>query len=123
VVLAQAVADAVGGSSTILGTLLSTALIGAVISAYRFWVNFRKTERGMSRQRITQANRNERAAQHEASLWQSRCGDLEYILRSRTAIPVPPLSEELKALVFSNDQTEPVEWETPDNRNGGSPAP
>lgn len=121
-VLVQAVTEAGGGSSTLLGALLSGALIGAVISAYKFWVNFRKTERGLTRQRITQANRSERAAQFEASLWQARCGDLEYLLRSRTNISIPPLSDELKALVLSNSENDSPDWEQPNDRNGGSPA-
>lgn len=92
-------AQAVGANTTLLSTILSGTLIAAVVAGYRFVVNFRKTERGMTRQRIQQANSNERLAQHEASLWQARCGDLEYLLRQR-GIKVPPLSPELAKLVL-----------------------
>lgn len=124
--LAQAV-EAVGSNSTLLGALISGTLIATAYSAYRFVVNFRTTERGMARQRIRQANRNERAAQHEASLWQQRCADLEYLIRSQTGLKVPPLSEELQTLVII--QTEdaldavPPKWENATDQPGGRPAP
>lgn len=122
--LAQAV-EAVGSNSTLLGALISGTLIATLYSAYRFFVNFRNTERGMARQRFMQANRNERAAQHEASLWQARCGDLEYLLRSQTDIKVPPLSDELKALVISNNDAaiSPPRWDDVTDQPGGRPAP
>lgn len=124
--LAQATeaVDAVGSNSTLLGALISGTLIATLYSAYRFFVNFRNTERGMARQRFMQANRNERAAQHEASLWQARCGDLEYLLR-QTGVGVPPLSDELKALVISNNEAaiSPPRWEDATDQPGGRPAP
>lgn len=94
---AQAV-EALGGSSTILGALLSGALLVTATGVYRFIVNFRNTERGMNRKRMQDANRNERSAQREAALWQGRCGDLEYLLRTN-GIPVPPLDKDLQVLV------------------------
>jgi hypothetical protein len=106
-------------SSGVLLFLLSTGTLGALISAYRFWVNFRTTERGMNRDRIQQATRNERSALNEARLWQARCADLEYVLR-REAGPgaVPPLDPELQALVTAHkaDPTS-VDWDI----TGGRP--
>lgn len=112
-VVAQA--DALTGSSGLLLFLLGGGLIGALISAYRFYVNFRTTERGLARQRIQQAARNERSAQHEAGLWQARCADLEYLMR-REGIPVPPLSTELQAMVsLAQPEHTAVDWNiTPD---------
>ena len=94
---AQAVED-LGGSSTLLGTLLSGALLITITGAYRFVINFRNTERGMNRRRIQEATRNERSALREAALWQGRSGDLEYLLKLN-GIAVPPLSAELRALM------------------------
>lgn len=125
--LAQAV-EAVGSNSTLLGALISGTLIATLYSAYKFIVNFRTTERGMARQRIRQANRNEREAQWEASLWQARCGDLEYLLR-QAGLPVPVLSKELKALVISNNNEDaaaadsPPKWEDATDQSSGRPAP
>lgn len=123
--LAQAV-ETVGSNSTLLGALLSGTLIATIYSAYRFLVNFRTTERGMARQRLVQANRNERAAQHEASLWQARCGDLEYLIRSQTGLTVPPLSAELRDLVLIQNEAaadSPARWENSTDQSGGRPAP
>jgi hypothetical protein len=98
------------GSSGLLLFLLGGGLIGALISAYRFVVNLRTTERTLSRQRIQQANRDQRAALHEAGMWQGRCADLEYLLRSN-GIAVPPLSKELRDLVSStSDPEQAVDW-------------
>jgi len=121
--LAQAV-ETVGSNSTLLGALLSGALIATLISAYRFVVNFRTTERGMARQHIREATRNERAALREASLWQARSGDLEYLMRSK-GLAVPDLSAELKALVISNENstTTPPQWDDANDQTGGRPAP
>jgi hypothetical protein len=122
--LAQA-AEVVGSNSTLLGALISGTLIVTLASAYRFVVNFRTTERGMARQRIRQANRNEREAQHEASLWQARCGDLEYLLRQE-GVKVPPLSPELRALVISNNEAAAdvaPQWDDATDQPGGRPAP
>lgn len=122
--LAQA-AEVVGSNSTLLGALISGTLIVTLASAYRFVVNFRTTERGMARQRIKQANRNEREAQYEASLWQARCGDLEYLLR-QAGKPIPPLSAELKALVISINEAAAdaaPKWEDTTDQSGGRPAP
>lgn len=118
-VLAQA-AEGLGNSSTLLGGLLSLLLSGAAYSAYKFIVNFRTTERGMARQRISQANKSERAAQFEASLWQGRCGDLEYLLRAK-GIPVPPLPQELRTLVLVVDHElkDPAKWDEGTDRSGG----
>jgi hypothetical protein len=124
VYLAQAV-EAVGSNSTLLGALISGTLIATAYSAYRFVVNFRTTERGMSRQRIRQANRNERVAQHEASLWQARCGDLEYLMR-QGGVKVPPLSDELRTLVIvQNEDAADMapKWENITDQPGGRPAP
>lgn len=121
--LAQAV-EAVGSNSTLLGALISGTLIVTLASAYRFVVNFRTTERGMARQRIKQATQNERSAQHEASLWQQRCGDLEYLIRSQTGLKVPPLSAELQALVITNSENAadlPPKWEDAADRPAGEP--
>lgn len=113
-VIAQA--EALTGSSGLLLFLLGGGLIGALISAYRFYVNFRTTERGLARQRLQQAARNERSALHEASLWQARCADLEYLMR-RQGVPVPPLTSELQALVVApQPEQTAVDWNivTPD---------
>lgn len=84
--------------------ILGGGLIGLIISAYKFVVNFRTTERGMARQRIQQANRGERAAQYEAGLWQARCADLEYLVRSELGPgSIPPLADELRELVRQNN--------------------
>lgn len=103
-------------SSGLLLFLLGGGLIGAAVSAYRFWVNFRTTERGLSRQRIQQATSNARSAQHEAYLWQARCADLTYLLRER-GITVPPLDPELQALVSPQPESaDPVDWNIAENR-------
>jgi hypothetical protein len=114
--------EAVGGSSTLLGALLSGALLVTITGVYRFAVNFRNTERGMQRKRIRDANMNERAAQNESALWQGRCGDLEYILRSR-GIPVPPLPKELAALVIAEASANVEYPEDQDETTDGRPAP
>lgn len=122
--LVVAQADALTGSSGLLLFLLGGGLIGALISAYRFYVNFRTTERGLARQRLQQAARNERQAQHEAGLWQARCADLEYLMRRR-GVAVPPLPPELAALVTPDALEEtPVDWNitpSPGNPSGGQP--
>ena len=115
--LAQA-AEVVGSNSTLLGALISGTLIVTLASAYRFVVNFRTTERGMARQRIKQAAQNERSSQHEASLWQARCGDLEYAMR-RAGLAVPPLSKELQKLVFSIEDEIPPQWDDTTDRPAG----
>lgn len=122
--LAQA-AEAVGSNSTLLGALISGTLIATAYSAYKFFVNFRTTERSMARQRFMQANRNERAAQYEASLWQSRCADLEYLIRSQTGLKVPPLSAELQTLVIIQNEDAAVlpQWDDKNDQTGGRPAP
>lgn len=112
--VAQA-AESLTGSSGLLLFLLGGGLIGAIVSAYRFFVNYRTTERGMSRQRIQQAASTAREAQHEASLWQARCGDLTYLLKEH-GIPVPPPDPELRALVAQPAQdTEVVDWDITTN--------
>lgn len=115
-------------SSGLLLFLLGGGLIGAVVSVYRFFVNYRTTERSMSRQRVQQATSSAREAQHEAFLWQSRCADLEYLLRSNGhARLIPPLSLELQALVApATPDTEAVDWNitggrNTDNNTGRSP--
>lgn len=113
--------EAVGGSSTLLGALLSGALLVTITGVYRFAVNFRNTERGMQRKRIRDANLNERAAQEEAARWQARCGDLEYLLRSR-GVPVPPLSKELAALVLAEAEANVNFPEDENEPTGGRPA-
>lgn len=116
-------ADGLSGSSTLLGALLSGSLIIAITGVYRFAVNFRNTERGMARRRIQDANRNERAAQYEASLWQDRCGHLQFLLRE-AGIEVPPLPPALEALVLA-DAGRPVTFPSDDpeqKKTGGSPA-
>ncbi len=119
--LAQA-AEAVGSNTSLLGMLIGGTLLATIVSAYRFLVNLRNTERGMSRQRIRQANRNERAAQYEASLWQARCADLEYIIRSKTGLTVPPLSDDLRALVQGADDDMPPKWDDANDRPAGDRA-
>lgn len=120
--LAQAV-ETIGSNSTLLGAVISGTLFITLASAYRFVVNFRNTERGLARQRIRQANRNERTAQHEASLWQQRCADLEYLIRSQTGLKVPALSDELQAFVSGNDHPDvlPPKWEDATERPAGEP--
>lgn len=92
--VAQAAPD-LGSSGGFLMFLLGGGLIALLVSAYRFVVNFRTTERGMARARIQQANKGERLAQYETSLWQARAADLEYALRT-AGQKVPPMSDELK---------------------------
>lgn len=101
--VAQASQD-LGSSSGLLWFLLGGGLIGVVVSAYRFVVNFRTTERGMARQRIQQANRGERAAQYEAGLWQARSADLEFVIRRELGpASIPALSDELRKFIDQNN--------------------
>lgn len=97
-------------SSGILGFILGGGLLTVIIGVYRFAVNYRQTERGLARERVIEAtedaSRVRRAlirAQNEASLWQGRCADLEYLLR-QAGQPVPPLTPQLQRLV---DDEEP----------------
>lgn len=115
--VAQAAQD-LGSSSGLLWFILGGGLIGLIISAYRFAVNLRTTERGMARQRIQQANRGERAAQYESGLWQARSADLEYLIRREMGPErIPPLSEELRKMIEQNNAEAgglpPVQWDTP----------
>jgi hypothetical protein len=132
VLLASAV-DTIG-SSGFLGFVLGGGLLTAVLGGYRFIVNYRITERGIARDRVDQAVRDERKertarqrAEREAILWQSRCGDLEYALR-QVGAPVPPISAELHVLAFSsNSDTVVVPAEGPPShrprrRNNGDDA-
>jgi hypothetical protein len=99
VLVAQAAQD-LGTSSGLLWFLLGGGLLGVLISAYRFVVNFRTTERGMARQRIQQAKKDERAAQWEAGLWQARSADLEFVIRRELGSErIPPLSVDLRKLI------------------------
>jgi hypothetical protein len=124
VLIAEAAVQDLGSSSGLLMFILGGGLIGLVISAYKFVVNFRTTERGMARQRIQQANRGERAAQYEAGLWQARCADLEYLIRRELGPErVPRLTEELREMI-KQSSTEtgaapPVEWNTPPTSDTG----
>lgn len=106
-------------SAGVLLFLLGGGLIGAVVSVYRFAVNYRTTERSISRQRVQQATRSAREAQHEAFLWQSRCADLEWLLRRNGhGEEIPALSLELQALVTPQQpDIEPVDWNV--NTEGG----
>jgi len=99
-----------GVSTGVLGAILGGGLLGAVIAAYRFAVNYRTTERGMR----AQAARDKRLAQYEAGMWQGRCADLEYLLK-RNGIPVPKLIPELQRLVdMSNSEDVPLpKWDDP----------
>lgn len=106
--LLASAADAIG-SSGFLGFILGGGLLTALLGGYRFVVNYRLTERGIARDRVDQAVRDERKertarqrAEREASLWQSRCGDLEYLVRQLGA-SVPPISAELHVLAFSSN--------------------
>lgn len=101
-----AAAGDVFSSSGILSILLGGGLLTAVIGAYRFVVNLRTTERGLTRNRLRDANSEARRAEYESSLWQSRCGDLEYLL-TRNGIDVPAYKKELRRLVDSVDSPEP----------------
>lgn len=97
--IAQGAAD-LPVSNGVLGFLLGGGLIVVLTSAYKFAVSLRTTERGLSRQREREANRNARAAMREAGLWQARCGDLEYILaHNGLRHLIPPLDDELRALI------------------------
>jgi len=120
VLLFAQAADGLGNSTGILGIILGSALLTALIGAYKFAVNFRTTERGLTRQRIKAANKGERLAIHEATLWQNRCADLEYLLR-KEGIKYPPLDDELRRLI--NDTTdEPlpsVQWDDPASGKAG----
>lgn len=105
--LASAV-DAIS-SSGVLGFVLGGGLLTAILGAYRFTVNFRQTERGIARDRVDQAVRDQRTergarqrAEREATLWQNRCGDLEYALR-QAGVPVPAIDAELHVLAFSSN--------------------
>lgn len=120
--LAQATTQDLGSSSGLLMFLLGGGLIGLVISAYKFVVNFRTTERGMARQRVQQANKDRSAAQWEGSLWQQRSADLEYIIRTKIGPDaIPALSEDLRKAIAASGETPPTaQWETaPDT--GGRP--
>ena len=126
--LQLAQAAEIGSNGTLLGGLISGSLIITAIAAYNFVVKIRLTERGMARQRLQQANRGERAAQREAALWQLRCGDLEYKLAlAAGASAVPPLSDELKKLVDSNetsaDHLKLIDGKDAIADTGGRPAP
>lgn len=102
--VAQAAQD-LGSSSGLLWFILGGGLIGLVISAYRFFVNLRTTERGLARQRVRDAKKDERAAQWEAGLWQARSADLEYLIRREVGPErIPPLSEELRKLIEQNNE-------------------
>jgi len=101
-----AAASDVFSSSGILSILLGGGLLTAVIGAYRFVVNLRTTERGLARSRLRDANSEARRAEYESSLWQSRCGDLEYLLR-QNGVTVPPYSKEVQRLVDSPDSAGP----------------
>lgn len=111
--------DAIG-SSGFLGFVLGGGLLTAVIGGYRFLVNARLTERGMARDRVDQAARAEQKerkarvrAEREATLWQNRCGDMEYALRA-AGIKVPPIDAELHVLAFSgNAEAADVERDGP----------
>lgn len=126
--VAQAAQD-LGTSSGLLWFLLGGGLIAMLVSAYRFVVNFRTTERGMARQRIQQANRGERAAQYEAGLWQARSADLEYVIRRELGPErIPTLTDELRKLIDQNsaDVGGPpaVDWDItppPAKNPGGGP--
>lgn len=107
--LAQA-ADGLGSSSGILGIILSGALLTALIGVYKFAVNFRTTERGMSRQRMRETTRDLRSAAHEAGLWQARCADLDYLLRSN-GIKSPPLSPELRKFIDDTPAETHRQWD------------
>lgn len=109
--LLASAADAFGGSSGVLGFVLGGGLLTAVIGGYRFLVNYRVTERGMARDRVAQAVQAEQAERkarqkvaREASLWQQRCADLEYLLRKEGAA-IPALDSELYTLAFSSTNT------------------
>lgn len=112
-------------STGALASTLTGGLVIIVIAAYRFYVNFRTTERGMARQRIRQANQNERLAQHEAGLWQLRAADLAYLLKVN-GIAVPPLDDELRKFIANAEegsrQGDTVDWSgigpTPEGRSG-----
>lgn len=115
--VAEAAQD-LGSSSGLLMFILGGGLIGLIISAYKFVVNFRTTERGMARQRIQQANRGERAAQYEAGLWQARCADLEYLIRRELGPErIPALADELREMIKQSNTdpggSPPVRWDAP----------
>jgi hypothetical protein len=99
VLVAQATQD-LGTSSGLLLFLLGGGLIGLVISAYRFFVNLRTTERGLARQRAKDAKEDRRVAQWEAGLWQARSADLEFVIRRELGPErIPPLSADLRKLI------------------------
>jgi hypothetical protein len=102
-------------SPGVLGFLLGGGLIVALTSAYKFAVSLRTTERGLARQRERQANQNARSAMHEAALWQSRSGDLEYVLRNNGLRHlIPPLDDELRKLVAMLDSDpDASQWNDP----------
>lgn len=123
--LVAQVATELGNSGGILGIILGGALLTAIVGAYRFWVNFRTTERGLTRQRIREAHKGQRIASYEAGLWQGRCADLEYLLR-KNGIQIPPLSDELKAFINEGDLPMPsVQWDDPSapGQTGGKQGP
>ena len=98
-------ADTLGSSTGILGFILGGALLTVLASSYKFAVNFRTTERGLSRQRVQEANREQRLALQEAALWQARCADLEYLLRKH-GHEVPGIPDRLQQLV--DRESEPL---------------
>jgi hypothetical protein len=121
-VVAQSVSD-FGSSTGFLGSIAGFSILAIIIAAYRFAVNFRITERGLSKSR----GRNERVARYEASLWQNRSAALEWEL-TRRGLKVPPMGKELRKLVqeSENDGDLPrVEWEGRTDKNvtdtGGRP--
>ena len=104
--MAVAAASDVFSSSGILSILLGGGLLTAVIGAYRFVVNLRTTERGLARNRLRDANSEARRAEYESALWQSRCGDLEFLLRKNGITPTP-YDKKLQRLVDSPDSADP----------------
>lgn len=122
---AQAAESLVGSNSTLLVIVLLSTLVTVGVSVYRFIVNMRTTERGMAKNRIREANRNEQLAQRESYLWQQRCADLEYILR-RNGVPIPPFEEDLRKLIgaaaLNDDTTSPpqVDWNITPEKGGSA---
>lgn len=105
----QQVVEAVGSNTILLITTLGVSLLTALTGGYRFIVNLRKTERGLSRERVRQAGINERRAQYEATLWQSWAADLEYVIRKEVGgNKVPRMPKELAALVAVDESSSPT---------------
>lgn len=123
--LLASAADAIGssiGSSGFLGFVLGGGLLTALIGAYRFYVNYRLTERGIARDRVDQAVRDQQAERRRAqraerakTLWQARCGDLEWAMR-RAGVPVPPMSAELHVLAFGSGESDDEDAGPGENR-------